>query len=97
VRNVQFSTEQELVNVMIGFLEAISPNLWSDVFENWKGRLQTCVDAGGIYFESGLTNGVFRFRFTSLEFQSSHIIETPCKQFDGAFGYEFMALHDKEN
>jgi hypothetical protein len=48
---VQFSTEQELVNVIIGFLEAISPKPWSDVFENGKGRLQTCVNAAGIYFE----------------------------------------------
>jgi hypothetical protein len=48
VRDVQFSTEQEFVNVIISFLEAISPKLWSDVFENWKARLQTCVDAGGI-------------------------------------------------
>jgi hypothetical protein len=48
---VQFSTEQELVNVIIGILEAISPKSRSDVFENWKGRLQTCVDAIGIYFE----------------------------------------------
>jgi hypothetical protein len=51
VRDVQFSTEQELVNVIIGFWEAISPRLWSDVFENWTGRLQTCLDAGGIWFE----------------------------------------------
>jgi hypothetical protein len=51
VRDVQFSTEQELVNAIIRFLEAISPELWSDLFENWKGRLRTCVDAGGIYFE----------------------------------------------
>jgi hypothetical protein len=51
VRGVQFSTEQELVNAIIGFLEAISPKPWSDVFRNRKGRLQTCMDAGGIYFE----------------------------------------------
>jgi hypothetical protein len=50
VRDVQFSTEQELVHVVVSFLEAISPKLWSDVFENWKGRLQ-CQDVGGIYFE----------------------------------------------
>jgi hypothetical protein len=34
VRDVQFSIEQELDNVIIRFLEAISPKLWSDVFEN---------------------------------------------------------------
>jgi hypothetical protein len=51
VRDVQFSTEQELVNVITGFLEAISPKFWSDVFENGKGQLQTCADAGGICFE----------------------------------------------
>jgi hypothetical protein len=51
VGDAQFSTEPELVNVIIGFLEAVSPKLWSDVFENWKGPLQTCVDAFGIYFE----------------------------------------------
>jgi hypothetical protein len=78
VRDVQFSTEQQLVNVIIGFLEAISPKFWSDVFENWKGRLRTCVVAGGIYFEQDLTNGVFRFCLSSLGFQSLHIIETPC-------------------
>jgi hypothetical protein len=51
VRDVQFSTEHELVNIIIGFLEAISPKLWSDVFEYWTGRLQTCLDADGIWFE----------------------------------------------
>jgi hypothetical protein len=51
VRDVQLSTKQKLINVIIGFLKAISPKLWSDVFENWKGRLQTCVGAGGIEFE----------------------------------------------
>jgi hypothetical protein len=34
VRDVQFSTEQELVNVVIDFLEAVSPEFWGDVFEN---------------------------------------------------------------
>jgi hypothetical protein len=51
VPDVQFSTEQELINVIIGFLEVIPPQLWSDVFENRKGRLQTCLDAGGTHFE----------------------------------------------
>jgi hypothetical protein len=68
VRDAQFSTEQEPANVFIGFLEAISPRPWSIVFENWKGRFQTCVCAGGIHFEQDRTNGVFRFCFTSLDF-----------------------------
>jgi hypothetical protein len=51
VHDVQISTEQEVVDVIIGFLEAISAKLWSDVSEKWKGRLQTCVDAAGISFE----------------------------------------------
>jgi hypothetical protein len=61
VRDMRFSTEQELVNVAIDSLEAVSPEFWSGAFENRKGRLQTCGDAAGIYFEYGLTNGVFRF------------------------------------
>jgi hypothetical protein len=51
VPDVQFSTEQEFVNVIIGFLEAMSPKLRNNVLENWNARLQTCVDTGGICFE----------------------------------------------
>ena len=47
----RFGSEEELHQVVISILDDIPKNEWKKTFYKWLERLQTCINAGGDYFE----------------------------------------------
>lgn len=51
LRGRRFLSEDEIEDAINEYFDSISENEWRSAFEEWKVRLQKCIDAGGDYFE----------------------------------------------
>jgi [histone H3]-lysine36 N-dimethyltransferase SETMAR len=51
LRGRSFSNRQHIGQAISEVLEAFTEDDWLSCFQQWKSRLQQCIDAGGEYFE----------------------------------------------
>lgn len=51
LRGRRFLTEEEIHEAIMDFFDSLTENDWRGAFEEWKVRLQKCIDVSGDYFE----------------------------------------------
>jgi hypothetical protein len=51
VKGRQFQMIEEIEEILLRDLRAISQNTFQDGFQNWKKRWEWCINSGGEYFE----------------------------------------------
>lgn len=51
LRGFKFESEEEIIQEVISFLEAIKREEYFDVFKMWKDRMKRCIEFEGDYFE----------------------------------------------
>ena len=77
----RFGSDEELHQVVTSILDDIPKNEGKKTFYKWLERLQTCINAGGDYFERAWNHivlSVMALKLYSFKVHSHHFFNTLC-------------------